>query len=71
MNKNIQNTDQLGMINKKIIAEGEILPVVQPNDGSRVQTATVATIQGVSLLANAQILTWLSKLAAHKQLLRT
>ena len=44
MNKDIENTDQLGSINRKIIADGESLPAVQLKDGSRVQTGTVATI---------------------------
>jgi hypothetical protein len=39
-----KNTDELGTINKKIIAEGETLPVVRLKDGSSVQTGTVATM---------------------------
>lgn len=53
VNKNIENTDQLGTINKKIIADGEILPVVQLKDGSRVQTGTVATMLHNIMLYNA------------------
>lgn len=53
MNKNIENTDQLGTINKKIIADGETLPVVQLKDGSRVQTGTVATMLHNIMLYNA------------------
>ncbi|SEF67803.1 DUF7709 family protein [Marinobacterium lutimaris] len=39
-----ENTEQLGAINKKIVAEGEELPAVTLKDGSRVQTGTVATM---------------------------
>ena len=38
------HTLELGIINQKIIAEGEILPVVKLKDGSPVQTGTVATM---------------------------
>ncbi|AOY00303.1 hypothetical protein [Jeongeupia sp. USM3] len=38
------NTEQLGSINRKIVADGEVLPAVQLKDGSRVQTGTVATM---------------------------
>lgn len=44
MNKDIENIDQLGSINRKIVADGESLPAVQLRDGSRVQTGTVATM---------------------------
>ncbi|CAM4425514.1 DUF7709 family protein [Pseudoalteromonas ostreae] len=39
-----ENTEQLGAINKKIVADGEKLPAVTLLDGSRVQTGTVATM---------------------------
>ncbi len=39
-----KHTDELGNINKKIIAEGESLPIVRLKDGSPVQTGTVATM---------------------------
>jgi hypothetical protein len=45
-----ENTIALGAINKKVIAEGETLPIVALKDGSRVQTGTVATmLHNVSL----------------------
>lgn len=39
-----ENTDRLGAINHKIVAEGESLPVVRLQDGSTVQTGTVAAM---------------------------
>lgn len=39
-----ENTDQLGTVNRKILAEGESLPVVTLKDGTGVQTGTVATM---------------------------
>lgn len=39
-----ENTEQLSAINKKIIADGESLPIVELRDGSKVQTGTVATM---------------------------
>lgn len=39
-----ENTEQLGAINNKIVADGEKLPAVTLRDGSRVQTGTVATM---------------------------
>jgi hypothetical protein len=39
-----ENTDQLGVINQKILAPQATLPVVELKDGSRVQTGTVATM---------------------------
>ncbi len=44
MTKHVENTEILGQINQKIIADGESLPSVQLKDGSRVQTGTVATM---------------------------
>jgi hypothetical protein len=38
------NTEQLGLINQKIVATGESLPAVRLKDGSVVQTGTVATM---------------------------
>ncbi len=48
-----ENTEQLGSINKKIVAEGEELPVVTLKDGSKVQTGTVATMLRNVALYNA------------------
>lgn len=39
-----EHTNQLAAINQKILAEGESLPTVRLNDGSKVQTGTVATM---------------------------
>ncbi|WP_280563956.1 MULTISPECIES: hypothetical protein [unclassified Chromohalobacter] len=39
-----KNTEQLGSINKKVVADGEELPTVHLKDGSKVQTGTVATM---------------------------
>jgi len=39
-----ENTEQLGSINKKILAAGENLPTIELKDGSKVQTGTVATM---------------------------
>lgn len=39
-----ENTDRLGAINHKIVADGESLPVVRLQDGSAVQTGTVAAM---------------------------
>ncbi|ADQ85402.1 hypothetical protein [Methylovorus sp. MP688] len=45
-----KNTEHLEAVNKKILACGEHLPVVQLKDGSKVQTGTVATmLHNVSL----------------------
>lgn len=44
MTKKPDHTENLGKINKKIIAEGENLPLVKLKDGSSVQTGTVATM---------------------------
>jgi len=35
---------QLGIVNRKIVADGEVLPAVQLKDGTVVQTGTVATM---------------------------
>ncbi len=40
----VQNTEELSQINKKIIADGESLPVVKLKDGSKIQTGTVGTM---------------------------
>lgn len=48
-----ENTEQLGSINKKIVAEGEELPAVTLKDGSKVQTGTVATMLRNVALYNA------------------
>ncbi|WP_417505435.1 hypothetical protein [Marinomonas gallaica] len=48
-----ENTEQLGSINKKIVAEGEELPAVTLKDGSKVQTGTVATMLSNVALYNA------------------
>ncbi|MBJ7537460.1 DUF7709 family protein [Marinomonas transparens] len=48
-----EKTEQLGAINKKILAEGEELPVVTLKDGSKVQTGTVATMLRNIALYNA------------------
>ncbi|MFG6178912.1 hypothetical protein ACGTN6_16880 [Halomonas sp. THAF12] len=48
-----ENTDKLGSINKKILAEGEQLPAVTLKDGSRVQTGTVAAMLRNVALYNA------------------
>lgn len=48
-----ENTEQLGSINKKIVAEGEELPTVTLKDGSKVQTGTVATMLRNVALYNA------------------
>lgn len=53
MNKDIENTDKLGSINRKIVADGESLPAVKLKDGSRVQTGTVATMLHNISLYNA------------------
>jgi hypothetical protein len=39
-----KHTDELKRVNQKVIAEGEVLPVVRLKDGSPVQTGTVATM---------------------------
>jgi hypothetical protein len=39
-----EHTAELSSINAKILAPGETLPVVQLQDGSKVQTGTVATM---------------------------
>jgi hypothetical protein len=44
MKKIIENTEQLATVNQKVIRDGEILPSVFLNDGSKVQTGTVATM---------------------------
>ena len=41
---NIEHTAALSSINQKILADGETLPAVKLNDGSTVQTGTVATM---------------------------
>lgn len=38
------NTDALGQLNRRIVADGETLPAVTLRDGSRVQTGTVAAM---------------------------
>jgi hypothetical protein len=38
------NTTDLSVINQKIVAEGEQLPLVKLKDGTSVQTGTVATM---------------------------
>jgi len=53
MSKGIENTDRLGSINRKIVADGENLPAVTLKDGSRVQTGTVATMLHNIALYNA------------------
>ncbi len=37
-------TEQLEAINSKVLAPGEVLPLVQLRDGQKVQTGTVATM---------------------------
>lgn len=49
------NTDQLGTINQKILADGETLPAVQLKDGSRIRTGTVATMLHNVALYNAGV----------------
>ena len=44
MNDLVQNTEQLSEINRKIVAEGEVLPKIKLKDGSVAQTGTVATM---------------------------
>jgi hypothetical protein len=53
MEHTIENAAELAGINKKIIAEGERLPVVKLKDGSVVQTGTVATMLHNIYLYNA------------------
>lgn len=48
-----ENTTDLSVINKKIVAEGERLPLVTLKDGSSVQTGTVATMLHNVKLYNA------------------
>ena len=48
-----QKIQQLGSIDKKIVAEGEELPAVTLKDGSKVQTGTVATMLRNVALYNA------------------
>lgn len=50
---NNKDTSSLAEINKKIIAEGEQLPLVQLKDGAYVQTGTVATMLHNIKLYNA------------------
>lgn len=45
--------DNLAVINQKILADGESLPLVQLKDGSKVQTGTVATMLRNIALYNA------------------
>lgn len=40
----VEGTEKLALINRKIVAGGETLPSVQLQDGSRVQTGTVAAM---------------------------
>lgn len=48
-----KNTEQLNVINRKILAPGESLPAVELKDGSRVQTGTVAAmLHNVALYNN-------------------
>lgn len=50
VNEDIENTDKLGTINRKVIADGEAFPAVKLKDGSRVRTGTVAAmLQNVAL----------------------
>ena len=44
MSDTIESISVLGKINQKILADGESLPAVTLQDGSRVQTGTVATM---------------------------
>lgn len=53
MGNDVENTDQLGSINRKVVADGERLPAVRLKDGSRVQTGTVATMLHNISLYNA------------------
>ncbi|QUJ66407.1 hypothetical protein KDD30_09470 [Photobacterium sp. GJ3] len=39
-----ENTQQLGAVNQKVVAEGERLPAVKLKDGTQVQTGTVAAM---------------------------
>lgn len=48
-----ENNTDLSFINKKILAEGETLPLVKLKDGSAVQTGTVATMLHNVKLYNA------------------
>ena len=50
---NTHNQTDLSVINKKILAEGEKLPLVKLKDGSSVQTGTVATMLHNIKLYNA------------------
>ncbi|WP_144408993.1 DUF7709 family protein [Photobacterium halotolerans] len=49
----LDNTEQLGAINQKVVADGENLPAVTLKDGSKVQTGTVATMLHNIALYNA------------------
>lgn len=44
VDRNVENTDQLASINRKIVSDGQVLPAVELRDGSRVQTGTVAAM---------------------------
>lgn len=44
MRDTVENTEQLGDINRRIVADGQALPAVQLKDGTRVQTGTVAAM---------------------------
>ena len=50
---NSNNQTDLSLINQKILAEGEQLPLVKLKDGSSVQTGTVATMLHNIKLYNA------------------
>ena len=49
----MDNHNDLAAINRKILADGESLPLVQLKDGSKVQTGTVATMLRNIALYNA------------------
>lgn len=49
----VENTQVLGAVNQKVVADGESLPAVKLKDGTRVQTGTVATMLHNIQLYNA------------------
>lgn len=54
MNQPLNEVDQIAAMNQKIMANGEQLPVIQLQDGSRVPTGTVATLLYNIALYNQQ-----------------
>lgn len=54
-NNKIQHTEELALINKKILTDGESLPSVKLSDGTAVQTGTVAAmLHNVNLYNNGE-----------------